>query len=87
MKENSDSFQGETLVGQSFKYPSATVTKLLTSFDNRYRDISSDILGATIVAYLPSWPVEFQHGESMYLSRLKFVLVVFDNYLFKGCPK
>ena len=63
------------MVGQSFKYPSAMVTKLLTSVDNRYTDISSDILGATIVIYLLSWPVELQHGESMYLSRLKFVLV------------
>ena len=53
----SESFQGETLVG-TFTYPTAIVSKLYEALENRYRDVSMNILGATKVAYLASWPID-----------------------------
>ena len=56
-----DEFQGHTITG-NFTYPSNTVETLLKSLDKRYSDVSEDVLGATKIASLTSWPVEFNPG-------------------------
>ena len=36
--------------------------KLITVLEHRFEDINSDVLAATKLAYLPSWPTELDTG-------------------------
>ena len=63
MQSDTNSYQGEKLSGsEQFTYPSSTVTKLLESLENRYKDVEEDVLGATRIADFSVWPSEFQNG-------------------------
>ena len=57
-----DEFQNQTLSGSALVYPGHLVQKLLAILERRFMDVETAILGATKIAYLPSWPSEFQSG-------------------------
>ena len=56
-RTNVGTFQGVELsgVGESTTYPQ-TVQRLVDALANRYTDVSTGILNATKICYLPSWP-------------------------------
>ena len=56
-----DVFQSQTLTGV-FTWPKQSVLKLVDCFDKRFEYVSTDVLAATQIAYLPSWPAELQDG-------------------------
>ena len=65
MDMSSDEFKGQALKGNINMFTSAqakVVENLIESLETRYNDVQDDVLGATKLASLQTWPVSFESG-------------------------
>ena len=65
MDMSSDEFKGQALTGNLNMFTSArgkVVESLIKSLETRYNDVQDDVLGATKLGSLQTWPVSFESG-------------------------